>query len=223
MSSQILHLFRHAEAMHNVAHDVSLPDPPLTPKGVIEAEMILDAYPFFNRPTLILVSPLRRCIATALSAFDPATNPRAVRYFDTLPRIVSIPHLQETTENPCDTGSSLSSLKAEFGELVEFPEDLFPCDEWYGKHGTAFANDNDLLGKRAAFVRSFILQCPDEEIVIVTHGDFCHFLVNRWLFGAGCGTLFNGLDRAKGVPQRLVSTTDETQMHVEIPSWFGVN
>ena len=220
MSSQTIHLIRHAQAAHNVDHNTSLSDPLLTASGVAEAETFLDGYPFLNRPTLILVSPLRRCIATALSAFDPSTNPRAAHYFDHLPRIVCLPHLQETTESPCDTGSPLSMLKAEYGEHVEFPEDFFGDEEWYKKAGTVFANDNELLSKRAEFVRNFILQCSDQEIVVVTHGDFSHFLVNRWLFGPGCGTIFNGLQHAKGVPVQLVRTADGTELQVEFPSWF---
>jgi len=220
MSSQTIHLMRHAEAAHNVDNDLTLPDPLLTANGVAEAERFLEGYPFLSRPTLILVSPLRRCIQTALSAFDPATNPRAAHYFDHLPRIVCVPHLQETTENPCDTGSSLVTLKAEYRERVEFPDHFFADDEWYKKTGTAFANENNLLSERGEFVRNFILQCADQEIVVVTHADFCHFLVNRWLYGPGCGTLFNGLQRAKGVPMRVVSTTDGTELQVEFPSWF---
>lgn len=38
----------------------------------------------------------------------------------------------------------------------------------------------------------------DQEIIVVTRGDFSHFLFNKWLHGAGNGSLFNGLGYTGG-------------------------
>jgi broad specificity phosphatase PhoE len=226
MADMAIHLFRHAEAVHNAECDESIRDPLLTEKGKKQAQRILKTYQFLNQPALILTSPLRRAIQTVLQAFHPSFNDNAAKLFPTsAPRIIALPHLQEVSQEPCDTGSSLVSLKSDYGEYVEFPEECFPCDDWFQKDDTCFANENSLLSARAEFVREYILQQSGEEIIVVTHGDFSHFLVNRWLYGPGCGTLFNGLQHACGTPLAMVlkeKTGDsEYEMTVEVPAWFG--
>ena len=219
MSNQIIHVFRHGEAAHNV-EGVNLQDPLLTPTGKKQAFSIPKNYFLMNRPTLILVSPLQRCIHTALYGFHPDFSTHAATFFPRNPRILAMPHLQEATENLCDTGSSLETLKEEYGKHVNFPDEFFSSDDWIIKSGTAFANDNELLNKRAEFVKKFIKEQPDQEIIVVTHGNFSHFLVNKWLYGAGCGSLFNGLGYTEGTPFKLVTREDfEHELHVEIPSW----
>ena len=219
MPNQIIHVFRHGEAAHNV-EGVTLQDPPLTSTGKNQAFGIPERYSFMNRPTLILISPLQRCIQTALYGFHPDFNEHAAKFFPRNPRILAMPHLQETTENPCDTGSPLEELQQRYGKYVTFPDEFFSSDDWFAKSGSAFANDNELLNKRAEFVKKFIKEQPDQEIIVVTHGDFSHFLVNKWLYGAGCGSLFNGLGYTAGTPFRLVTREDfEHELHVEIPSW----
>jgi broad specificity phosphatase PhoE len=222
MSSQIIHLFRHAEAHQNAQKVSTILDPHLTGKGNKQAARIVDTYKFFNKPTLILSSPSKRCLETIFAAFDPVLNYQAGKTFDRLPRIIALPHLQETSEHPCDTGSPLSAIKAEYENWVEFPDDLFTSEEWYVKRGTAFADDPKLLAKRAEFVRSFILGCPEREIIVISHGDFSNFLVNRWLHGPGCGTRFDGFpDNACGIPFKIVSTEDGTHLEKQIPDWYN--
>ena len=220
MPQQIIHLFRHGQAAHNIDGGTSVHDPLLTPLGIEQAVAIPETYSFLNRPTLILVSPLRRCIQTALYAFHPDFNRMAEKYFLHTPRILAIPHLQEITENPCDTCSPLKQLKSDYGKYVIFEDKFFKSSDWLVKTGTSYANDNQLLNERAEFVRRFIMEQDDEEIIVTTHGDFSHFLVNRWLYGAGCGTLFNCLGHAMGIPMSLFCRDDSAyEMHLEIPSW----
>src|SRR5271170_3356416 len=143
MADKVIHLFRHAEAVHNAERDESIRDPPLTEKGKKQAQEILETYKFLNQPTLILTSPLRRAIQTVLHAFHPSFKDNATKLFPTsAPRIIALPHLQEVSQEPCDTGSSLASLKSEYGEYVEFPVEFLDCDHWFQKDGTGFANEN---------------------------------------------------------------------------------
>lgn len=226
-NQQVIHLFRHAEAAHNSEDDTSIRDPYLTINGIAQAEQILTTYKFLNQPTLVLVSPLQRALQTALYAFHPIFNKRVTKLYpqERAPRFLALPQLQEVSENPCDTGISLSSLKKEYCEYIEFPDEWFESDERFRKQNTTFANENVLLGKRAKSVLDFLNQSPHEEVIVVTHGDFSHFLVNRWLYGQGCGSLFNGLKPAAGVPMILKITDSEAEsdfeMTVEIPVWFG--
>ena len=219
MEGQFIHLFRHAEAHHNAEDNIHIRDPLLTPEGIRQCQGIIHQYNYLRRPTLILVSPLRRCIDTALYAFHPDFNPDVQEFFPP-PRILAMPHLQETTENPCDTGSTLELLKKQYGEHVEFNEMFFTSNDWLMKSGTCFANDNILLSRRSEFVRNVILQQTDDEIIVVTHGDFSHFLVNRWLYGPGCGSLFNGLAHGTGIPMVLMKNESHSEMRVEIPPWI---
>jgi broad specificity phosphatase PhoE len=223
MANQIIHLFRHAQAAHNCDANAQLHDPLLTEDGVQQARALTENYQFLNQPTLILVSPLRRCIQTVLHAFHPSFNSDIPNPLPQSPRIMALPQLQEITENPCDTGSSLDLLKAEFGEYVEFQDLYFGSDDWLVKGGTLYADDNDMLSKRADFTKVIIRQQPDREIIVMTHGDFSHFLVNRWLYGPGCGTLFNGLKNATGIPMVLVENDHGNyEMKFEVPFWFSL-
>jgi len=223
----IIHLFRHAEAAHNTEDDTSIRDPLLTTNGIAQAEQIPTTYKFLNHPTLVLVSPLQRAIQTALHAFHPKFNLKSTELYAQgpgVPRFVALPQLQEVSENPCDTGVSLRSLRKEHGEYIEFPGELFESDEWFRKQDTPFANESILLSKRAKFVRDYLEQSRHKEVVVVTHGDFSHFLVNRWLYGPGCGSLFDGLKHAAGLPMTLKAKDLEgdldSEMAVEIPAWF---
>jgi len=218
---QIIHLFRHAQALHNATGNNNIPDPPLTQFGIAQSRDILKNYHFFQRPTIIFVSPFRRAIETALYAFHPEKNLDATSLFPSAPTIIALPQLQEISdENPCDRGSSLEILQSEFGDYVVFNKDYFSSD-WPEKKNNQYSMDNASLAKRAKWVRDFVQQQKDREIIIVTHNDFSRFLVNKWLYGPGCGPLFDGLENACGVPMVICKDGSEeesdTIMKVEIP------
>jgi len=73
MSSEekIVHIFRHGE----VGRDPEVVDPPLTSDGIEKAVDLIYKLPrCMKTPTLVVVSPLKRCIQTALYAFHPRFN-----------------------------------------------------------------------------------------------------------------------------------------------------
>jgi len=223
---QIIHLFRHAQAQHNATGDNTIPDPPLTELGITQSFAILREYPFFTRPTLILVSPFRRAIETTLYAFHPAKNPDAAKLFsDRPPTIIALPQLQEISdENPCDRGSPIEDLKVEFGDYVIFNDSYFSPSDWPIKKDNAYVMDNELLAKRARWVREYSQVQEDTEIIVITHNDFSCFLVNRWLYGPGCGSLWDGLGNACGKPMVIremevmhAERERDTVMMIEIP------
>lgn len=63
---------------------------------------------------MIVASPLRRTIQTALYSFQPAIK-RGVR-------VVALAELQETSDVACDTGSDVADLKHEFDDYQLGPE-----------------------------------------------------------------------------------------------------
>lgn len=79
---------------------------------------------------------------------------------------------------PCNLSTPLEELKKEFGSDIEFPEDLFDSDDWLTKNGVHNHKTSN-ISARAEFMRQMILKVEEDEIVVVTHADFGHFLVKR--------------------------------------------
>lgn len=69
---------------------------------------------------------------------------------------------------PCDTGSSKEVLEAN-PEFASFNLSNLPPD-WTSKKGF-WAPDPQSVAARARWVRHFLLERPEETIVLVAHGD----------------------------------------------------
>ena len=121
------------------------------------------------------------------------------------PRIIALPHLQEAKDYTSNTGSPLEQLEKWFGKYVTFPEGLW--EHWPEKSGTPFAYRDDLCAARAHFVHEFILQQPEQEIIIMSHGEFCHFMVNQRDDGSN-PELWVEQKNAEGFPMKLVKKED---------------
>ncbi|KAK4497887.1 hypothetical protein PRZ48_010542 [Zasmidium cellare] len=114
---------------------------------------------------LLLASPLRRAIQTCLLSFEPCIA-RGLR-------IIAVPHAEEVSENPSDTGSPAEVLRKEFGDdVVDF--DALKHG-WY-EHVGEFAIDAAAVNSRAKKLRRWIKARPEKEVVLVSHGFFNHFL-----------------------------------------------
>lgn len=223
---QYVHIFRHGEAQHNVSGNVYIHDPLLTNFGIESAKGAIESRNHgFNNPTLVLTSPLQRCIQTALYAFHPEWNPKAAEIFKNgRPRFVVMPQLQEMSENPCDTCHSLEFLKEHYGKEAEFPIEWFTNDDWLTKRRTQYADNERLVAKRAEFVRQYIKGLPDREVAVVTHGDFIQHLGNQWEYGIGSNTKFGRVEKGEVVSTVIHDLGDsETQLHREIPPWAQRN
>lgn len=85
-----------------------IPDPRLTEAGIKECQALEARFPYQSAVDLIVASPLRRTLETALYSFQPAIQ-RGVR-------VVALAELQETSDVACDTGSDVADLKREFAE-----------------------------------------------------------------------------------------------------------
>ncbi|KAH9891415.1 phosphoglycerate mutase-like protein [Xylariomycetidae sp. FL2044] len=169
-------LVRHAQAEHNVDLDYSIPDAPLTPLGKRQAATLAHKIPssIQSGAALLCASPLRRTLQTTLLGFGGAMarlgGPRAV---------VLLPQAQECNDLPCDTGSPRTRLAAdpEFA-CFDLSEETLP-DDWTSKRGFWAATD-DALDARAAWVRRFLRDRPEEgDIVLVAHGDILRRITGR--------------------------------------------
>jgi hypothetical protein len=115
---------RHAQGIHNLSYsNHHLPDPHLTAFGEEQCRNLAAKFPYHDKIELILSSPLRRAIHTALLAFAPEVEQGK--------KVVAWQEVQEASDLPCDTGSDLKRIKVEFKDL---PVDLgIVEDGWHIK------------------------------------------------------------------------------------------
>jgi len=163
-------LTRHAQAEHNVDLDYSIPDAPLTPLGEKQAATI----PHFTEQLqkevdLIVSSPLKRTLMTTKLGWGPAVERLGIK------KVVCIPQAQECNSHPCDTGSSAEELVA-VPAYAEFDYSRLTPD-WTSKQGF-WASDPDSLSKRAQWVRQFLRERPEKDIVLVAHGDVLRYITS---------------------------------------------
>ena len=88
-----------------------------------------------------------------------------------------MPLAQESSDEPMDTGSSKEEIQKTFGDLVDTERlDLFPY--WHTNQGR-FAVDGDSLIERARSLRKVLRSRPEQNIAIVSHGLFAHYIVGN--------------------------------------------
>ena len=88
-------------------------------------------------------------------------------------KVIALPEAQETSDLPCDTGSDIDALREEFAEK---PVDLDLVKKgWDSKMGK-WAATSTAIEARAKEARVWLRDRPEEEVVVVTHGGFLHFL-----------------------------------------------
>ncbi|GAB7347630.1 hypothetical protein MBLNU459_g4500t1 [Dothideomycetes sp. NU459] len=162
----ILHLVRHGQGYHSVlpaGHTVR--DPELTPHGEEQCRELRDKFAYHEQVGLLLASPMRRTLQTALLAFAPCTS-RGLR-------VMGVPGAQEATDDASDTGSELATLRAWCDGK---PVDLgFVGDGWEAKSG-GNACDVATLKARARKLRRWIRERDEGHVVLVSHGFFAHYL-----------------------------------------------
>lgn len=160
-------------------------DPLLTPFGEEQCVALRDTFPYHSNASLVIASPLRRTIYTAILSFAPSLANGRCR-----PNIIALPEIQETSDFPCDTGSDLGTLRQEIRDK-NLPVNLSLVKErWNDKSlDGKWAPSGEALTKRAAearrYVRDRVLELQksgekDPEIVVVTHGGFLHHFTQDW-------------------------------------------
>ncbi|CAE6444795.1 unnamed protein product [Rhizoctonia solani] len=165
MSSKRVYLLRHGQAEHNVADDYSIHDAVLTPLGRQQCLDFAQANPDFqNVPDVILTSPFRRTLSTTLLAV-PKTFQRLLPQG----KILLLPQLQETHDYPCDTGSDREVLE----QIEEFKNrgfDWSPLADDWNKNQGFYAPTPEALAARARWVRRFVRDRPETDILLIGHG-----------------------------------------------------
>lgn len=166
-----IHLVRHAQGFHNLSRaNYVLPDPLLTPTGVIQCYKLGEDFPYTKQVGLVVTSPLRRAIYTALYTFEEVLCEKELR-------ILTLPEVQETTDLPCDTGSSVDELKQEFRGK---PVDLNHLSRTWNRKDGKWSSTPERITERAKEVREWLKARKEDHIVVVTHDGFLHYLTEDW-------------------------------------------
>ena len=160
-----LHCVRHAQGYHNLSvANHNMHDPLLTSYGEEQCRALQKNFPDMRSVDLVVASPLKRTINTALIAFEPVLMEKGLK-------VIALPELQETSDLPCDTGSSLEEITRDYEGK---PVDLSLVKPGWDSKRMKWAPTATAIEKRARDARMWLMQRPEKEIVLVSHG-LCTF------------------------------------------------
>ncbi|KAK4540742.1 hypothetical protein LTR36_008957 [Oleoguttula mirabilis] len=166
-----IHCVRHAQGYHNLSTaNHAIHDPLLTPYGEEQCRDLAKQFPYHAAVDCVVASPMKRTMFTALRGFGQDIDSKGLR-------VIALPQLQETSDLPCDTGSTPAELAK---ELEGKPVDLGLVPEgWNNKHGK-WAPTPEAIDARAREARQWLMARPEKAIVVVTHGAFLHELTEDY-------------------------------------------
>jgi broad specificity phosphatase PhoE len=174
-----IHLVRHAQGFHNLsAANEAIPDPLLTPLGKTQCADLRKSFPYHDKLTHLVASPMRRTIYTCLEAFGSTSSTTEIPKL----KIAAVPEIQEISDAPCDTGSAPEILAQEFGGLVDLS---LVHEGWNDKsEKTEWEPTLEKLEVRARtariLLRDLVKDEGDAHVVVVSHGGLVHFLTEDW-------------------------------------------
>jgi len=162
---------RHAQAEHNVTYDWDIPDAPLTPHGRHQSALLnRDTKDTFQKTAELLVtSALKRPMQTMVIGYPLLRK----RLEEAGKPVVILPQLQECNDCPCDVGSPREELEAD-PEFAGLDLSLLPPD-WRSKEGF-YAPTAAALKERARWVRRWLRDRDECEIVVIAHGDILRYI-----------------------------------------------
>ncbi|KAK5158599.1 hypothetical protein LTR04_005212 [Oleoguttula sp. CCFEE 6159] len=166
-----VHCVRHAQGYHNLTvANHNMHDPLLTPFGEEQCRELRSSFPYHSAVDLVVASPIKRTVYTALIGFSNDLASKDLK-------VIALPELQETSDLPCDTGSSPEEAAREFRGK---PVDLTLVQEgWNSKKGK-WAPTAKAIENRAREARQWLMSRPEKDIVVVTHGGFLHYFTEDW-------------------------------------------
>lgn len=162
------HFVRHAESEHNVPpYDVRLKDPYLTSHGRRQARALGQQFPARESVDLVVCSPMKRSIQTALFAFGDHLRAHKLE-------LITLPELQELSAKPCDTGSSLAELLTEFRED---PVDFSLCPYDWDSKDLLWSPTEERTIARMRRARAWLRARPESNVVVIGHAHCFQLLV----------------------------------------------
>lgn len=176
----ILILIRHAQALHNVSGNWSFRDPKLTELGEQQSRELhenIKATKIGNEVELIVVSAMRRTLQTATIGLDWLIKKGI--------KVLPDANWQENADKPCDTGSDISVMEAEFPNY-----DFSVVDPSYPDKTTNLPSNPYAFTQKAILARGQtclkdLYSRPEKVIAVVSHSGFLRTAVcNRMFFNA---------------------------------------
>jgi broad specificity phosphatase PhoE len=167
-----IHFVRHTEGLHNLRSDLNIRDAPLSQRGWYDAQELGRRFvqDKSNFVCAIVSSPLRRAIQTTLAAFprilnsalSPEDSGQAVK-------LVLDANLQEISDYPANTGSSLKKLENEFPEIATQIQHLDP--KWYIKSGSnlPLPDLRTVILEELNRISESLTTTNEPDIIVVTH------------------------------------------------------
>ncbi|RDW77145.1 hypothetical protein BP6252_05198 [Coleophoma cylindrospora] len=157
-------LIRHAQALHNVAHDYTIHDPPLTELGFGPqcdelAQHLQTKLPLAQQIDLIVISPMRRTLQTAQQGLGWLID-RGVP-------VILRPEWQENSAKPCDTGTAIVDMAKEWHQF-----DWSTVDPKYPAKTGLYEFSRDGLTRRGVECRKWLRGRPEKVIAVVSHAGF---------------------------------------------------
>lgn len=128
---------------------------------------------------------MRRTLYTTLLSF-PSIFPESTTTAGK--KILALPEAQETSDLPCDTGSSVPTLESEFNSSITKVDFSLLHSDWNSKTGK-WSPASYAIEARAREARVFLRNLGEEtqknggkdvNIVLVTHGGFLHYFTQDW-------------------------------------------
>ncbi|CAH0051509.1 unnamed protein product [Clonostachys solani] len=202
-------LIRHAQALHNVNKEYDLHDPPVTELGVEQCALLRQSLrdrfaslPLKLGEVAIIASPMRRTLQTAQLSLDWLVD-RGIK-------IVANADWQENSDKPCDTGSPISDVSAEFPS-VDFGslDPIYP--DKTSAEATRYAHTRSSILSRGKRGLADLYSRPEKIIFVVSHSGFLRLGVVGWWFTNADYRLFDFVAEKEGDGQ-LDLTQDETTL-----------
>ncbi|KAI0006834.1 phosphoglycerate mutase-like protein [Xylariaceae sp. FL0662B] len=172
-------LVRHAQAFHNATKDYKIHDPGLSELGYEQCADLrksLIEHPLAQQAELVVVSPMRRTLQTALRSLDWLLE-RGVK-------IQADAGWQENSAKPCDTGTAITELAQQFPDVdfstvdPVFPDKTSAAAKHYHFTRSAILN-------RAQTSLKALYERPEKIIIVITHSAFLRLAVSGcWFFNA---------------------------------------
>ncbi|KAI1780804.1 hypothetical protein F4818DRAFT_436001 [Hypoxylon cercidicola] len=152
-----IHVFRHAESMHNVDEEQTKSrDPVLSPAGRQQCMDFSQQFPFMNGVTHVVSSPLRRAIESSLLAFSPALAEK---------QVIVLPEVTETGNRPLVSDPAVQSFWIYLDPLSPYAYEI-------GRINTRMIAGRRFLIELASTVDE------NAHIIVMTHGQSAHFLTD---------------------------------------------
>ncbi|KAI1157024.1 histidine phosphatase superfamily [Nemania diffusa] len=200
-----IHIIRHARAAHQDENQLGIHDPELTFSGIRECEALAADMAKLGSIDLVLCSPMKRSIQTAIAAFPSYTQSK---------QIILLPDLQESGIGRSNTCSSQEELVNRFGSAILDYSFLTP--DWT-KKGPGTRYDPRASAARSRATRLFIRaiaqhhRATNANIVVITHSFYIGYLLTHGDF-----TMFKNVEYRSFRFDQIIGGDGEAHLH-ELP------